>query len=116
MKSYTIKQYLDAGCQEMEVPAMTAVHGMTGGKVCDTGCHAFDSGKCPAYKKLVAVKIQVKAPRHQSTNKDFSKNSMAFIAACETADLKPTSRQASKFRNGKGLAFKASKKVVANGR
>jgi hypothetical protein len=35
--------------------SMQAVWEFTNGKVCDTGCHAFDNGKCAAYKKLTTV-------------------------------------------------------------
>lgn len=114
MKSYTIQQYLNAGCPEMSIPIMVAVHGKTGGKVCDTGCHAFHNGKCPAYKKLTSTPFAVKAPRYKDSNKEFARNNTAFKNACalvvtnQTLDtLKPSPRQASKFRNGKGLAFKA---------
>jgi hypothetical protein len=54
MKSYTVMQYLNAKCPEMRDPIMRAVHTDTGGKVCDTGCHLYNNGKCPAYKKLIA--------------------------------------------------------------
>ena len=40
------------------------------------------------------------------TNKEFSLNEDLFKKCCEEAGIKATSRQASKFRNGKGLAFK----------
>ena len=54
MKSYTIQEYLDANCEEMKDLTMRAVHGLSNGKVCDTGCHAFDNGKCTAYKNLIS--------------------------------------------------------------
>jgi len=38
-------------------------------------------------------------------NKVFARNDGAFNAACDAAGVKPTSRQASKFRNGKGSAY-----------
>jgi hypothetical protein len=46
-----------------------------------------------------------------ATNKEFAKENDLFRAACEMAqeehkNLKPTKRQASKFRRGKGIAFK----------
>ena len=40
------------------------------------------------------------------TNKQFVTDG-AFVSACDKAGVKPTSRQASKFRNGKGAAYKA---------
>jgi len=39
------------------------------------------------------------------TNKNFTKN-QEFEKACEEAGIKPTKRQASKWRNEKGLAWK----------
>lgn len=38
-------------------------------------------------------------------NKVFCKTDPAFLAACENAGVEPTSRQASKWRMGKGSAF-----------
>lgn len=40
------------------------------------------------------------------TNAKFAKENKAFTKACQTAKLKPTKRQASKYRNKKGAAFK----------
>lgn len=40
------------------------------------------------------------------TNKKFSETIYEFIKACEEAEIKPTIRQASKWRNKKGLAWK----------
>jgi hypothetical protein len=48
----------------------------------------------------------------QVTNKEFAKNDDFFNKACEKAGVKPTSRQASKFRLGKGMAFKHRKQVT----
>lgn len=39
------------------------------------------------------------------TNKEMSKANPRFHNACEKAGVEPTKRQASKWRNGKGLAF-----------
>lgn len=39
------------------------------------------------------------------TNKEFAEKDKLFHKACEIAKIKPTHRQASKFRNKKGLAF-----------
>jgi hypothetical protein len=66
MKSYTIDEYKKAGCSEMEFPAMIAVHGITRGQVCDTGCHAF--GRCDAYQKLTSgLSIDNKVIKELST-------------------------------------------------
>ena len=43
------------------------------------------------------------------TNKEFMKMDQAFINACENVRIKPTKRQASKWRSNKGLAFKKGK-------
>jgi len=39
------------------------------------------------------------------TNKKFSEQE-SFIKSCESAGIKPTKRQASKFRRGKGIVYK----------
>jgi hypothetical protein len=52
MNAYSIAQYSSAECPEIEIPSMIAVHGITGGRVCDTGCHLFNNGYCRAYKNL----------------------------------------------------------------
>lgn len=52
MKAYTVSQYKDAGCPEMENASMLAVHGITEGVVCP-GCYAFLNGDCPHYQKLI---------------------------------------------------------------
>lgn len=38
-------------------------------------------------------------------NAVFAKNNQRFINACQKAGIPATARQASKFRQGKGLAF-----------
>ena len=43
------------------------------------------------------------------TNKKFAETNQEFIEACQSIDIKPTKRQASKYRMGKGKAFKAKK-------
>lgn len=44
-------------------------------------------------------------PKGIMTNKKFSKEDELFKTACEIANVEPTKRQASKFRNQKGLAW-----------
>ena len=39
-------------------------------------------------------------------NKTFAENNQAFKTACERAGTPPTKRQASKFRNERGIAYK----------
>ena len=45
----------------------------------------------------------------KETNKQYGGSNQEFAKFCEKAEIKPTARQASKFRNGKGAAFKMSK-------
>lgn len=40
------------------------------------------------------------------TNAEFAKSNKEFITACEAVDIPPTLRQASKFRNKRGKAYK----------
>lgn len=42
----------------------------------------------------------------KNTNKYFANNDTQFQEACILADTKPTKRQASKFKNKKGIAYK----------
>ena len=42
----------------------------------------------------------------EMTNRKFSKTDKGFMEACEAAEVKPTVRQASKWRRGKGKAWK----------
>jgi len=43
-------------------------------------------------------------PEERKTNKEFVKDK-AFVRACEFAHVQPTARQASKYRNRRGLAY-----------
>jgi len=81
MKSYTIHEYQAAGCLQyssLEVTAtMLALHTVMGGKVCDTGCSFFDSGRCPAYKSLVrdtktAISVHTETVRKEATRRGVS--------------------------------------------
>ena len=51
-------------------------------------------------------------PKGFLSNKAFAESDGNFQNACEKASppVKPTARQASKYRNGKGSAFAAQKK------
>jgi len=48
------------------------------------------------------------------TNQEFAKNDEVFRTACGLVGLEPTPRQASKFRNGKGLAFRVKRQAIKN--
>lgn len=45
-------------------------------------------------------------------NREFTKN-LEFIGYCKKAGIDPTKRQASKFRNKKGLAWEVANKKTA---
>jgi len=42
----------------------------------------------------------------EATNKEFAKASVLFLKACELAGIEPTTRQASRFLNHNGKAYK----------
>ncbi len=72
MRSYTMQQYQDAGCPNIRVlgsnkptpdsllknlavkidDTLEAVHKMTGGRMCTTGCFTFNNGKCASFQRL----------------------------------------------------------------
>ena len=45
-------------------------------------------------------------PERKETNGEFAKGNKPFQTACGAVDLQPTARQASKFRLGKGKAYR----------
>lgn len=45
------------------------------------------------------------------TNKEFARSDTNFINACEATGTKPTPRQASKYRNQRGLAYGAHRSL-----
>ena len=45
----------------------------------------------------------------EKSNEEFAQQDVAFNKACNAANVKPTARQASKFRNKKGMAWKVMK-------
>jgi len=55
MDRKNIEDYRSAQCPfEQETGLVfSAVHQVTNGRVCDTGCAQFNGGKCPAYQKLI---------------------------------------------------------------
>jgi hypothetical protein len=52
---------------------------------------------------------EVSNHRGEVPNKVFALKDGGFRAACEAAGVEPTARQASKWRMGKGSAYKANK-------
>jgi hypothetical protein len=48
------------------------------------------------------------------TNANFAKTNKTFQTACEIAGVKPTKRQASKYRMGKGLAIKITSAQITS--
>ena len=49
------------------------------------------------------------------TNKEFANSNPNFLTACASVGLKPTKRQASRWRNRKGKAFKEGKRSKKEG-
>jgi len=47
------------------------------------------------------------------TNKDYAKTNSTFIRACEAACIKPTARQASKYRRKIGLAYIKGRRQIS---
>jgi len=52
-----------------------------------------------------------KTLKDQITNSKFSQTNTTFIDACQEAGVQPTARQASKWRNKCGAAYKEWKKL-----
>jgi len=77
MKSYTGEEYIAAGCKEMH-GAMLAIHVITAGRICDTGCWAFDGGKCPAYRKLISFKGQSKAEILETVRQEAARRGISI--------------------------------------
>jgi len=46
------------------------------------------------------------------TNNEFSRKDPIFIKACELASIPTTSRQASKYRNEKGIAYATRREAI----
>ncbi len=54
-KPYTQEEYKAAGCSLFRgtvAETIMAVHEMTGGKLCTTGCADYNGGRCAAFQKL----------------------------------------------------------------
>jgi hypothetical protein len=49
------------------------------------------------------------------TNKEFAQKDSLFKSCCEAVSLEPTRRQASKYRSGKGKAYKAKYQTKKEG-
>ena len=62
-----------------------------------------DSAETKARRKVMTL-LAKKAFRGIS-NANFAKTDTAFIEACEKAEVKPTARQASKWRTKSGKAY-----------
>ena len=77
MKSYSVAEYILAGCKEMDSPSMLAVHGLTQGKVCD-GCHAFNDGKCLAYKKLTSFKTPISMTLQETVKQEAKRRGVSI--------------------------------------
>jgi|TARA_Y100000034_G_scaffold120884_1_gene164457 hypothetical protein len=58
------------------------------------------------------IKYLIAQGVRKMTNAEFAKNDSALKAACEAVGIPATSRQASKWRMGFGLAFTRGRKIV----
>jgi len=76
MKSYTIDEYLRAGCTEIMVSAIMLNYSSLDGKVCDTGCWKFHNGKCGAYQRLIynlkKPEVPYETVRDEAKRRDIS--------------------------------------------
>ena len=52
------------------------------------------------------------AKKTKMTNRMYAQENKEFNDACSKFDVKPTSRQASKFRNKKGVLYKKMKGLI----
>jgi hypothetical protein len=50
--------------------------------------------------------------KYKQTNAKFALEDKAFRAACTQAEVEPTTRQASKFRNNQGSAYKGLHNIL----
>jgi len=57
------------------------------------------------HKEQRKANVGVIVKTYPTTNREFSRKDGHFLKACENSGVEPTSRQASKWRNKKGLAY-----------
>ena len=62
-------------------------------------------GPAKGLKSLPKISSPGHNHRYDIHNEKFAKEDQTFINACERVGVKPTARQASKFRNKKGKAY-----------
>lgn len=51
-KYFTIEEYTNARCMQMESPLGVALHAHTYGRMCD-GCPEYNGGKCRSLRKMM---------------------------------------------------------------
>ena len=56
MESYLVTDYKKADCPEVNDQIGLALHGLTKGKICDSGCNRFNGGNCKSYRILISAK------------------------------------------------------------
>ena len=56
-------------------------------------------------KSLPKVSSPGHSHKYEVHNEQFAKENAEFQSACQKVDIKPTTRQASKFRNKRGKAY-----------
>ena len=126
-KAHSIIEYQSAGClflvgKEKDTALFLALHERTRGNICD-GC-AYVSN-CAAYKTLSKKADPPAKPKSKDfSNALFAKKNPIFYIACKLAteamhpkmkpnEIKPTKRQASKFRSDKGMASRFRLQAIA---
>jgi TfoX/Sxy family transcriptional regulator of competence genes len=80
MKPYEATQYLAAGCEfATESPRpFLGVHGLTQGRVCDTGCAWYANAKCPAFKRLTALPAALKADPVETVRQEAARRGLSI--------------------------------------
>lgn len=111
MKSYSVAEYQRAGCTDMK-DAMLAIHVIADGKVCDTGCWAFDDGKCPAYRRLT---FDERAQQQQQYDRLRSAIGLAKSIGQNTIPQTETVRQEATRRGVSISQVRKERQEVGNG-
>ena len=73
MKSYSLENYEDAGCKQLEginLHTFLGLHTVMGGRICDTGCCYFDSN--PECFKRLTSKVYAQKPIYVETVREES--------------------------------------------
>jgi hypothetical protein len=80
MNPYPAIKYFEAGCDfaKSGAGAFYAVHGLTQGRVCDTGCAWYANGKCAAYRGLTAVPAAPKQDQGETVRQEAARRGLSI--------------------------------------